>query len=74
MEYDKIVEENQLKRNASGYSDNTAYTAIKKADKDADAERFYKLLMSIFNLCELAGFHIEERLVIKDKKTGKIWR
>ena len=25
-------------------------------------------------LCELSDFHIEERIVIKDKRTGRIWR
>lgn len=24
--------------------------------------------------CELADFHIEGRVVLKDKRTGKVWR
>lgn len=35
---------------------------------------FHKLLNTIFTICELAGFHIEGRIAIKDCKTGKIWR
>ena len=63
------------RRNASGYMDLTAYEAIRKADQEAEAEaRFKKLLSTIFYICDLAGFHIESRLEIKDKKTGKIWR
>lgn len=63
------------RRNASGCMDLTAYEAIRNADRDADAEaRFKKLLSTIFYLCDLAGFHIEGRLEIKDKKTGKVWR
>lgn len=63
------------RRNASGYMDPTAYKAISKVDQEADAEnRLKKLLTTIFYICDLAGFHIEERLVIKDKKTGKVWR
>lgn len=31
-------------------------------------------LDTIFNICELSGFHVEERIVIKDNKTGRIWR
>ena len=27
-----------------------------------------------FTICELSGFHIEERIIVKDKKTGRIWR
>ncbi|MDO5540832.1 MAG: hypothetical protein Q4F83_12320 [Eubacteriales bacterium] len=61
-----------LRRNAEGYSDPTAYGALKDIDRDDD--RFHKLLDTIFALCELSGFHIEERIVIKDKRTGKIWR
>lgn len=63
------------RRNASGYMDLTAFEAIQKVDREADAEKRYKkLLNTIFYLCDLAGFHIEGRLTIKDKKTGKIWR
>lgn len=63
------------RRNASGYMDMTAYKAIQAADREADAERRYKKLLStIFYICDLAGFHIEGRLEIRDKKTGKVWR
>ena len=63
-----------LKKNAEGYPDPTAYHAIKNVDNDEDAERFHKLLESIFMICELSDFHIEGRIVIKDKRTGKVWR
>ena len=60
---------------ASGCKDLTAYEAIKKVDKEKLAEeRFKKLLTTIFCICELANFHIEGRITVKDKKTGKIWR
>lgn len=59
-------------RNSEGYLDPTAYEAMKNVDRDE--ERFHRLLDTIFSICELAGFHIEERIVIKDKKTGKVWR
>ena len=63
------------RRNASGYMDLTAYEAIKNADRDAEAEKRYrKLLSTIFYICDLAGFHIEGRITIRDKKTGKVWR
>ena len=63
------------KYNASGYKDLTAYHAIKnvEAEEMADA-RYRKLLATIFSICELAGFHLEDRIVLKDKKTGKVWR
>ena len=62
----------EFKKNSSGYSDPTAYTAVKNID--ADEARFQKLLTAIFSICELAGFHIEERIVIRDLKTGKVYR
>lgn len=69
-------------RNSEGYQDPTAYSAINNVEKTPvenktspeDEERFRKLLNTIFTICELAGFHIEGRIVIKDCKTGKIWR
>ena len=61
-----------LKRNASGYFDPTAYAALKKIDEEN--ERFQKLLSTIFYICDLAGFRIEGRIVLRDKRTGKVWR
>lgn len=64
--------ENNLKRNASGCLDLTAYEAIKKAE--SEDERFHKLLYTIFYICKLAGFEIEGRIALIDKRTGRIWR
>lgn len=61
-----------IRRNAEGYFDPTAYEAMRNIERDE--ERFHKLLDTIFTLCELSDFHIEERIVVKDKRTGKIWR
>ena len=63
-----------LKKNAEGYPDPTAYHAIKRVETDEDVERFHKLLDSIFTICELSDFHVEGRIVVRDKRTGKIWR
>ena len=61
--------------NGSGYMDLTAYEAIKNVDREAEAEtRLKRLLKTIFYICDLAVFHIEGRLEIRDKKTGKVWR
>ena len=80
--------ENDLKRNGSGYLDPTAYQAIMNADavssvdkanrykrrENDSEERLNKLLAAIFASCDAADFHIEERIVVKDKRTGKVWR
>lgn len=60
------------RKNAEGYSDPTAYKAIKNIDEET--ERFHKLLNSIFAICELSDFYIEGRVVLVDKRTGKVWR
>ena len=49
--------------------------AINYIENDMDEdERFHKLLNMLFDICKLSGFHIEERVVIKDMRTGRIWR
>ena len=51
--------QNNPHKNKEGYSDPTAYEALRKIDEE-DA-RFHRLLDTIFYLCELAGFRIEGR-------------
>ena len=67
-----LLTDRDLRKNAEGYSDPTAYEAMKNLDRED--ERFHKLLHTIFDICELAGFHLEERIVLRDEQTGKIWR
>lgn len=61
-----------LNKNGSGCFDLTACEAISHVDKER--ERFMKLLDTIFTICELSGYHIENRIIVRDKKTGKVWR
>lgn len=63
---------NNDRRNAEGYSDPTAYQALKNIE--TEEERFHKLLYAIFDICELANFEIEGRIVLVDKRTGRVWR
>lgn len=67
-----MANNNELRVNGSGYSDPTAYQAI--TNIEAEQSRFDRFLKTIFMICELAGYHIEERIVVKDLKTGRIWR
>ena len=79
LNYKKVnenVNENELKRNGSGYYDPTAWRAIKNAEKDSkeEYERLQKLLGAIHRVCELAGYHVEGRITLVNEKTGKVWR
>ena len=68
-----------IRKNGSGIYDPTAYKAIKNVERqnehtsDED-DKFNKLLRTIFSVCELSGFHVEERIVLKDIESGKVWR
>ena len=66
------MNDRELRKNASGCPDPTAYQAIKNLDRED--ENFHKLLHTIFNICELSGFRIEGRIVLVDEATGKVWR
>lgn len=67
-----MAKDKNSKRNASGCYDLTAHKAIENVSRED--ERFHKLLHTIFNICELAGFEVSERIVLTDKQTGRIWR
>ena len=63
-------------RNDEGYLDKTAYKAMKNLQPPSseECEKFNKLLHSIRNICDLAGFRIENRIVLVDKETDRVWR
>lgn len=63
---------NNPRCNAEGYSDPTAFEALRNLERED--ERFHRLLHTLFYLCELVDFEIEGRIVLIDKKTGRIWR
>lgn len=65
-------EDQELRKNGEGYNDPTAYRAIKNMENERG--RFDKFIHTLFDICELSGYHIEERIVVRDVKTGKIWR
>lgn len=74
------------RKNNVGHRDNAAelrkqvdsmigYNTQKTTDEsDYEQRRVNGLLHVIFKICELSGFWVEERIVLKDRKTGKIWR
>ena len=62
--------------NASGCKDLTAYEALKNIEREEREKeaKVKRLLTVLFYIVDLAGFHVEGRIVLKDKKTGKVWR
>ena len=60
------------KKNSEGYSDPTAYAAMRNLARDED--RYRKLRKVILNICDVAGFEIRGPLVLMDKSSGKVWR
>jgi hypothetical protein len=75
----EIIEQNELKKNASGYPDPTAYQAIMHADAEMeqryeDYERYRKTIGCVLRICELAGFSVDERIILKDNRTGKVYK
>lgn len=60
------------RKNSEGYSDPTAYVAMRNIAREED--QFRKLRKVILSICDVAGFEIRGPLVLIDKKTGKVWR
>ena len=67
----KINDKDNLENTSEGYSDPTAYTVYR--EYDAEERRFRKLLKMIFQLCEIAGFELQGRVTLVDRRTGKTW-
>lgn len=61
-----------LKRNASGALDPTAERAIKNVL--SQEKRVSKTIKVLQEMAHLAGFHIEGRIVLRDRETDEIWR
>ena len=67
----QINDRDDIHNNAEGYSDPTAYSVYRQLD--FVEKRFRKLLRMIFQLCEIAGFELQGRITLVDKRTGKTW-
>ncbi len=63
-------------KNGTFCRDFTADKAIKKVtmEEEAESERYYDLLDQIDELCDKAGFEIADKIILRDLKTGKVWR
>lgn len=75
-QYEELIDGRDPRRNGSGCFDFTAYDAIRNVERERyeARERHRKLIGALFRICELADFSVEERIVVRDKRTGKVWR
>ena len=53
------------------YMNSNYMTGINNMMKD---NNFTNTLQTIFDLCESEGYHVENRIWLKDMKTGKVWK
>lgn len=60
------------KKNFEGYLDPTASEALQNVNDEY--ERFHKLIRTLLYTCKVAGFEVGNRIVLIDKKTGRVWR
>ena len=64
-----------LKRNRDGYVDPTAYAALKTIRNDGKAEQKEAYLISVLKfIIRESGFELENRIELKHRKTGRIFR
>ena len=65
-----------LKRNASGANDPTAYAALKPivAQETEVESKLHKLIATMKNVANLAGFEVVGRIEFRHRKTGKEFR
>ena len=63
-----LGDRNDGNHNEHGYPDPTASAVIRKLS--SEEYRLHKPLKVIFMSCELAGFELEGRITLVDKRTG----
>ncbi|MCD8216310.1 MAG: hypothetical protein LUC97_11845 [Clostridiales bacterium] len=61
--------ENSLKRNGEGYSDPTAYETFRH---ELQLEKRQAKLIGVLKyIINQSGFSLEDRIILKDKKSGR---
>lgn len=78
MSYIPIKDKDNPIRNQEGYMDLTRHDAVENITREErekrEAARVTKLVHTIFYICNVAGFDVVDRIVLKDRKTGRVWR
>lgn len=63
-------------KNAEGYSDPTAYAALKSIGQEEaeQQQRVSALVRALKYVIDVAGFDLLNRVELKDRKTGRVYR
>ena len=64
------------RKNAEGYADPTAYNGMKKVVKEEDdADKRASELVGVLKfIIRAVGFELIERIQLKDRRTGRVYR
>ena len=67
---------NNPRKNDSGYTDNTAYEAIKSVTRHSKdrSDEIHQAIVLVKNMLKKFDLVVINRMEIKDKKTGKIYK
>ena len=61
-----------FRTNGEGYDDSTAYAALRKVQEEE--QRIREVVNALHRVANVAGFKIDNRMVLIDIKTRKIYR
>lgn len=53
---------------------NTGFKVKRDRQADSDVERFNRVIHILKSVCDMAGYSVENRIVLKDNKTGRVWK
>ena len=70
-----MADNNDLRKNAEGYVDPTAYAALKSIVNDEKAEKKAAYLVSVLKfIIRESGFELVNRIELRHKQTGRVFR
>lgn len=61
-----------FRTNGEGYDDSTAYAALRKVQEEE--QRIREVVNALHRVANIAGFKIDNRMILTDIKTGKTYR
>lgn len=72
-EFETAAKVEEKDYNEDIYQDESKESGPDRNERRA-TRRFYKFLDTIYKIAQLAGFRIEGRIVVKDIRTGKVFK